>query len=85
MPPRILVFFLYINYVTIFMIVFKSKLPSKTVRLSLPPQIKIAVLQFFARMHKLLILVIPGSNALHLYVIACYIHYVIIVCKKVSA
>ena len=41
-----------------------------------------AALQFFARMHKLLILVIPGSKALHLCVIACYLRYVIDVCKK---
>ena len=31
MPPRFFVFFLYINYVTIFMLVFKSMLLSKTV------------------------------------------------------
>ena len=65
------------------MLVFKSTLPSKTVCLKKKvSQFKIAVLQFFSRMHKLLILVIPGSKELHLYVIVCYLRYVNGVCIK---
>ena len=88
MPPRTLVFSIYYlcNHIyTRFQkyLAFKNCLPQEK-SILFTPNFK-QQYKNFARMHKLLILIISGLKTRHSYVTACYICYIcyIDLCKKI--